>query len=316
MPLDPQAQAYLDQMAALNAPPLHTLTPELIRQATSMQRAMLGEPEPVANVENRVIPGPAGDIPVRIYTPSGNGPFPVLVFFHGGGWVICDLDTHDDICRSLTNQAACIVVSVDYRLAPEHKFPAAPEDCYAATRWVAGNAAQLNGDSSRVAVGGDSAGGNLAAVISQMARDQGGPPLVFQLLIYPATDFKANTPSIEENADGYFLSKQDMIWFTNHYLNDEKDKLNPLASPLKASDLSGLPPALIITAQYDPLRDEGELYGQRLKAAGVPVTISRYNGMMHGFLSMASVIDQGKQALAECAAALQAAFTLEPSSTH
>jgi acetyl esterase/lipase len=316
MPLDPQAQAYLDQLAALNAPPLHTLTPELIRQATSMQRAMFGEPEPVANVENRAIPGPAGDIPIRIYTPSGNGPFPVLVFFHGGGWVICDLDTHDDICRSLTNQAACIVISVDYRLAPEHKFPAAPEDCYAATRWAAGNAAQLNGDPSRVAVGGDSAGGNLAAVISQMARNQGGPPLVFQLLIYPATDFTANTPSSEENAHGYFLEKQDMIWFMNHYLNAEEDKLNPLASPLKASDLSGLPPALIITAQYDPLRDEGELYGQRLKAAGVPVTMSRYNGMIHGFLSMAAVLDQGKQALAECASALRAAFTLEPSSTH
>ena len=178
MPLDPQAQAYLDQMAALNAPPLHTLTPELIRQATSMQRAMLGEPEPVANVENRLIPGPASDIPIRIYTPSGNGPFPVLVFFHGGGWVICDLDTHDDICRSLTNQAACIVVSVDYRLAPEHKFPAAPEDCYTATQWVAGHAAELNAHPGKLAIGGDSAGGNLTAVVAQMARDQGGLSLV------------------------------------------------------------------------------------------------------------------------------------------
>ncbi len=316
MPLDPQAQAYLDQMAALNAPPLHTLTPELIRQAISMQIAMSGEPEPVANVENRVIPGPASAIPVRIYTPAGNGPFPVLVFFHGGGWVICNLDTHDNICRSLTNQAACIVVSVDYRLAPEHKFPAAPQDCYAATRWVAGNATQLNGDPSRVAVGGDSAGGNLAAVISQMARDRSGPLLVFQLLIYPATDLTANTPSSEENAHGYGLDRQDGDWFMNHYLNGEEDKLNPLASPHLAPDLSGLPPALIITAQYDPLRDEGELYGQRLKAAGVPVTISRYNGMIHGFLSMASILDQGKQAIAECAAALQAAFTLEPSSIH
>jgi acetyl esterase len=210
MPLDPQAQAYLDQMAALNAPPLHTLSPELIRQATSMQLAMYGEPEPVANVENRVIPGPAGDIPVRIYTPSGNGPFPVLVFFHGGGWVICNLDTHDNICRNLTNQTPCIVVSVDYRLAPEHKFPAAPEDCYAATRWVAGNAAQLNGDPSRLALGGDSAGGNLTAVVAQMARDQGGPQLVFQLMIYPATDFKANTLSMEENARGYGLERQDI----------------------------------------------------------------------------------------------------------
>ena len=316
MPLDPQAQTYLDQIAALNVPPLHTLTPELMRQWISMQRATFGEPEPVANVENRVIPGPAGDIPVRIYTPQGNGPFPVLVFFHGGGWVICDLDTHDGLCRSLTNQAGCIVVSVDYRLAPEHKFPAAPEDCYAATRWVAGNAAQLNGNPSRVAVGGDSAGGNLAAVISQMARDRGGPPLVFQLMIYPATDFKANTLSMEENARGNGLEKQDMIWFMNHYLNGEEDKLNPLASPLRASNLSGLPPALIITAEYDPLRDEGELYGQRLKAAGIPVTISRYNGMIHGFLSMAAIFAQGKQAIAECATALQAAFTPEPTPTH
>jgi len=316
MPLDPQAQTYLDQIAALNAPPLHTLTPELVRRWMGMQPAIFGEPEPVANVENRVIPGPAGDILVRIYTPSGNGPFPVLVFFHGGGWVIGDLDTHDNICRSLTNQAGCIVVSVDYRLAPEHKFPAAPEDCYAATRWVAGNAAQLNSDPSRLALGGDSAGGNLTAVVAQMARDRGGPPLVFQLMIYPATDFKANTLSMEENARGYGLERQDMTWFMNHYLNGEEDKLNHLASPLRASNLSGLPPVLIITAEYDPLRDEGELYCQRLKAAGVPVTISRYNGMIHGFLSMASVLDQGKQALAECAAALQAAFTPEPTPTR
>ncbi len=308
MPLDPQIQAYLDQMAAMNMPPIHTLTPEQVRMGIAMQLAMENiEPEQVARVENRTIPGPAGEIPVRIYTPQGNGPFPALVFFHGGGWVICNLDTHDGICRSLANGAGCVVVSVDYRLAPEHKFPAAPEDCYAATQWVAQNAAELNVDASHIAIGGDSAGGNLTAVVAQMARDRGGPHLVFQLLIYPATDFRMNTVSIEENATGYFLTKDDMIWFTNHYLNSEEDKTNPLASPLLASDLSGLPPALIITAQYDPLRDEGELYGQKLREAGVPVTISRYEGVIHGFFGSIPS-DRGKQAEAEASAALRLAF--------
>jgi acetyl esterase len=308
MPLDPQIQAYLDQMAAMNMPPIHTLTPEQVRMGIAMQLAMESiEPEQVARVENRTIPGPAGEIPVRIYTPQGSGPFPALVFFHGGGWVICNLDTHDGICRSLANGASCVVVSVDYRLAPEHKFPAAPEDCYAATQWVAQNAAELNVDASHIAIGGDSAGGNLSAVVAQMARDRGGPHLVFQLLIYPATDFRMNTVSIEENATGYFLTKDDMIWFTNHYLNSEEDKTNPLASPLLASDLSGLPPALIITAQYDPLRDEGELYGQKLREAGVPVTISRYEGVIHGFVGSIPS-DKGKQAEAEASAALRVAF--------
>lgn len=308
MPLDPQIQAYLDQMAAMNIPPIHTMTPEQVRMGIAMQLAMESmEPEQVARVENRSIRGPAGEIPVRIYAPQGNGPFPALVFFHGGGWVICNLDTHDGICRSLANGAGCVVVSVDYRLAPEHKFPAAPEDCYAATQWVAKNAAELNVEASNIAIGGDSAGGNLTAVVAQMARDRGGPHLVFQLLIYPATDFRMNTPSIEENATGYFLTKDDMIWFTNHYLNSEEDKTNPLASPLLANDLSGLPPALIITAQYDPLRDEGELYGQKLREAGVPVTVSRYEGVIHGFFGSIPS-DKGKQAEAEASAALCMAF--------
>jgi len=306
MPLDPQAQAYFDQMAALNMPALHTLTPEIIRQGTRMQLSLLGEPEPVAHVENRAIPGPAGEIPIRIYRPDDSGPLPVLVFFHGGGWVICDLDTHDPICRSLTNQARCMVVSVGYRLAPEHKFPAAPEDCYAAAQWVAQHAAELNGDPARIALGGDSAGGNLTAVVAQMARDRDGPPLIFQLMIYPATNFKAKTASKASNAQGYVLTYEDMLWFTNHYLKSEEDKQNPLASPMLAANLRGLPPALIVTAEYDPLRDEGEQYGERLKEAGVPVTISRYNGMTHGFLSMP--FDQGKKAMAEMSAALRAAF--------
>lgn len=308
MPLNQQAQAYLDQSAAMGIPPLSALTPEVVRQGMRMQLAMLGEPEPIAHVEDRAIPGPLGEIPIRIYTPDGGGPFPVLVYFHGGGWVIGDIDTHDNVCRSLANGATCIVVSVDYRLAPEHTFPAAPEDCYAATHWVAQHARAFDGDAARLAIGGDSAGGNLTAVVAQMARDRGGPRLVFQVLIYPATNFAMNTPSIRENATGYGLTKDDMDWFTAHYIKNEEDKKNPLASPMLASDLSGLPPALVITAEYDPLRDEGEQYGQMLKEAGVPVTISRYDGMIHGFISMAAIMDRGKQGLEECAQALRAAF--------
>lgn len=310
MPLDPQVRDFLDQLAALNLPPLSVLTPDIVRQGIKMQRAALGEqePEPVAHVEDRTIPGPAGDIAVRIYTPGEQRLYPALVYFHGGGWVICDLDTHDGICRSLANLANCIVISVDYRLAPEHKFPAAAEDCFAATQWVADNAASIHGDASRIAIGGDSAGGNLTAVVSQMARDAGGPRLAFQLLIYPATDMRMNTPSMDENADGYYLTKDDMIWFMGHYLNSDEEKLHPVASPFLAENLAGLPPALVITAAYDPLRDEGERYGQRLKEAGVPVTISRYDGMIHGFFNMP--FDTTRQALQECASALMAAFAM------
>ena len=308
MPLNPQTQAWLDQMEALNMPPLSAMTPEVIRQGIAMQYASMPVGEPVAKVENRTIPGPAGEIPVRIYTPAGSGPFPVLVFFHGGGWVICTLDTHDGQCRSLANGAGCVVVSVDYRLAPEHKFPAAPEDCYAATVWVGEHAAELNGDASRLAIGGDSAGGNLTAVVAQMVRNQGGPHLTFQLMIYPATDFASQAPSKTENANGYYLTADDMDWFENHYLNSKADRLNPLASPMQASDLSNLPPALILTAEYDPLRDEGEEYGRRLQEAGVPVIIRRYAGMVHGFFGMGMVIDEAARAVAETAQTLREAF--------
>ncbi len=312
MPLDPQVQTLMDQMAALNAPPIHTLTPELVRMGIKMQLANdTNEPESVALVINQTIPGPVSEIPVRIYTPTGSGPFPALVFFHGGGWVICDLDTHDSLCRSLCNAANCVVVSVDYRLAPEHKFPAAPEDCYAATLWVARHAAEINANSSKIAIGGDSAGGNLSAVVAQMVRDQGGPHLALQLLIYPATDFTFDGPSIHENGQDYFLTIDDMNWFMNHYLNSDADKKNPLASPLQSANLRGLPPALVITGEYDPLRDEGETYGKRLKEAGVPVAISRYNGVIHGFLSLEPLTDKGKQAREECAQALRAAFATQ-----
>ena len=307
--LDPQAEALLQQMAQMNMPPLHTLTPAQAREMMRGMAALSGEPEVVANVENLTIPGPGGQIRVRIYTPRGDGPFPILVFFHGGGWVICDLDTHDNLCRSLTNRACCVVVSVDYRLAPEHKFPAAVEDAYAATRWVANNAHRINGDPARIAVGGDSAGGNLAAVVAIMARDQDGPALTYQLLIYPATDVSsANTDSHRNYADGYFLTRGDGEWFCGHYLNCEEDRLHHRASPLLAPDLSGLPPALVITAEFDVLRDEGESYAKRLKKAGVSVKCTRYKGMIHGFMSMDGLLNQAGTGIEEASAALREAF--------
>jgi len=306
MPLDPQAKALIDMIKS--APSFSELTPAAAREQMGAMRALRsGAPVAVANVEDRKIPGPAGSIPVRIYTPAGQGRFPVLVFFHGGGFVIGDLESHDGLCRSLTNGAGCVTVAVDYRLAPEAKFPAAVEDCYAATRWVAENAAQLNADPNRLAVAGDSAGGNLSAVISVMARDQKGPSIVFQLLIYPATDITCSAPSHKTNTE-YVLTPADIRWFMGHYLRNDDDRRNPLASPTFTTSFKGLPPALIITAEFDPLRDEAEDYGQKLRAAGVPVQVSRYEGMVHGFVSMADMLDKGKQGAAEAAAALKQAF--------
>lgn len=316
MPIDPQAQALLDQMAAAGAPPLRAQSVKDARLGVAAFAQLGGEPEPVGDVEHRSIPGPNGPIPGRIYTPKGNGPFPVLVFFHGGGWVLCDLDTHDPVCRSLANAAECIVVSVDYRLAPEHKFPAAAEDCYAVAQWVMNNASSVGGDSQRVAVGGDSAGGNLSTVVALMARDRGARAPIFQLLIYPATDYHlADYPSYRENADGYFLTRDDMVWFWNHYLNDEADAANPYACPMRATSLGGLPAALVITAEFDPLRDEGEAYAARLRESEVPTRLVRYDGMIHGFVSMAGVLEQGRNGLALAAAELRSAFGQERGSS-
>ena len=308
MPLDPQTKVYLDQMAALNMPPLSALPLQVVRQGVAAQVASAPASEPVAMVVNRTIPGPAGEIPVRIYTPEGSGPFPALVFFHGGGWVICDLDTHDSLCRSLCNGAGCVVVSVDYRLAPEHKFPAAPEDCYAATQWVAGHAAEINANPGKIAIGGDSAGGNLTAVVAQMVRDQGGPQSGLAIADLPGDGFHLRWSIHPRKWSGYFLTIDDMNWFMNHYLNSEADRLNPLASPLLAADLSNLPPALILTAEYDPLRDEGEQYGQRLQAADVPVIVRRYHGLIHGFFGMALIVDEAKRAVEETSQTLREAF--------
>jgi len=309
--LDPQAEALLQRMEQQGGlPSLNILTPTQARETmNAFVRMVCGTPEAVANVENLDIPGPARGIPIRIYTPQGSSPFPILVYFHGGGWVVCDLDTHDNVCRSLANGASCVVVSVDYRLAPEHKFPAGVEDAYAATQWVADNANQIKGDPTRIAVGGDSAGGNLAAVISLMARDKGGPNLVYQLLIYPVTDISSfDTDSYRDYAEGYGLMRTEMEWFGDHYVEREEDVKNPYVSPLLAQDLSGLPPALVITAEFDVLRDEGEAYANRFKEVGVSVKCTRYNGMIHGFIFMDGVLDRTRDAIDEITAELRAAF--------
>src|SRR2546423_1700448 len=307
MPLDPQAQALLEQMQALGAPPLHEQPVEMARESLAMFASMGGTGEEVAKTEDRGISAPHGEIPVRIYTPHGSGPFPVIVFFHGGGWVLGDLETHDITCRALANGAKAVVVAVHYRLAPEHKFPAAADDCYAALQWAHEHAAELGGDPSRMAVAGDSAGGNLAAVTALKARDEGGPALRFQLLVYPVTDFSMATPSYEANAEGYVLTKDSMKWFWDHYCSDA-DRKNPYASPLHAPDVSGLPPALVITAEFDPLRDEGEAYAKRLEEAGVAVKATRYDGQVHGFFGMTAIFDAAKRALDEATSALREAL--------
>lgn len=308
MPLDPQAQTMLDQLNAL-AQPLSSMSVPDARRAMMLLASMGGEPSPVAGVVDRRIPGPAGEIPVRIYTPVGTAPLPLLVYFHGGGWVLGSIETHDKICRELANGAGCVVVSVDYRLAPEHKFPAAADDCYAATQWAAAHAAELGADARRLAVGGDSAGGNLAAVVAQMARDRGGPGLVFQLLIYPATAAAFDTPSYRDNAEGYLLTTGDMRWFWDHYLTGPADAANPYASPLRAARLGGLPPALVITAEFDPLRDEGEQYARGLEEAGVPARLTRYDGMIHGFFGMTHLMDKARAAVQEASGNLRLAFS-------
>jgi acetyl esterase len=312
MPLDPQVRAVLDQLAALNQPPRWTVTPAEARRQYEARVAMQPPGEPVANVEDRTIPGPSGKIPVRVYTPAGAGPLPALVYFHGGGWVIGNIHSHDNTCRALANASGCVVVSADYRLAPEHTYPAAAEDCYAATRYVSEHPEEFGAAPGRVAVGGDSAGGNLAAVVPLMARDRGGPSLAFQLLVYPVTDHDYVTASYRENAEGYGMTARDMVWFWDHYLPNAESGKEPYASPLRAADLRGLPPALVITAEYDVLRDEGEAYAERLKQAEVPVTCTRYDGVHHGFFGLPHLIDKSRQAINQAGEALRHAFQSQP----
>ncbi|HEV2446480.1 MAG TPA: alpha/beta hydrolase [Candidatus Sulfopaludibacter sp.] len=317
MPLDPEAKTLLDLIGITNRR-LETMTPQAARdlgKAMVAARRQMGI-EAVHDVRDVMIPGPGGEIPLRIYAPDISRPAPALIYFHGGGWVLGDLDSHDHVCRSLANRVPCIVLSADYRLGPEAKFPAAVDDAYAAAEWVAAGTAGLGIDPGRIAIGGDSAGGNLATVVTQLARDRKGPRMIYQLLIYPGTDMRMNWPSIEENADGPLLTKPAMVWFLNHYLRDEEDKTNPLASPLLASSLTGLPPAFILTAECDPIRDEGEAYGLRLQAAGVAVEVKRYAGMPHGFFSFAAALRVGRQAFTDAIGALRGAFALDEGSAE
>jgi acetyl esterase len=307
MPLDPQAKALLEQIPVADMPDFDTLNPAVVRKAFSAFGALAEDVE-LAGIENRSVPGPAGEIPVRIYTPEGSGPFPLVVFFHGGGFVVCDLDTHDGTCRQLSLRSGCVVVSVDYRLAPEHRFPAGLEDCYAATCWSIEHAADLGVDARRAAVAGDSAGGNLAAAVSLMARDRKGPALVHQLLVYPVTNHAFDTASYRDNAEGYLLSRDMMEWFWKHYLKTPGDGASPLASPLRAESLAALPSATVITAEFDPLRDEGAAYAARLREAGVPTRHAHYDGMFHGFWSMTGLLDRAQEAMDQAAAALREAF--------
>jgi acetyl esterase len=300
MPLSLKMRAVLLLARARGGKPLHELPIPEARQATVLQVPKRRKPVPVASIVDRTIPGPAGELPIRVYTPEGVGPFPAVVYFHGGGFVVGGLDSGDATCRALCHGASCVVVSVAYRLAPEHKFPAATDDCLAVTRWAAAHAAELNADPDRLVVAGESAGGNLAAVTALRLRDEGGPPLCGQLLIYPVTDYHTPpTPSYIANGKGYLLTRAMMVWFWGHYLNHAGEAGHPHASPLRAADLSGLPPALVITAEYDPLRDEGERYAERLQRAGVPTQLSRYDGMIHGFLLLSELFDEGRQAIEE-----------------
>jgi acetyl esterase len=308
MPLDVQTQAVLDGLAAANFPKIETLPAPQAREVLAMLRPA-GEPEAIHKVEDRQIPVKGGEIGVRIYTPQTDGALPGLVYFHGGGWVVGDLESHDGACRTLANRAGMVVVSVDYRLAPEYKYPTAAEDCYAATVWTTENAADLNIDPNFIAVGGDSAGGNLAAVVSMMARDKGGPKLAFQLLVYPVTShYHSNMASYTENAEGYFLTRDVMVWFWDSYLNDVSESQHAYAAPLECADLSGLPPAFVTTVEFDPLRDEGEAYADRLREAGVPVSHKRYDSTIHGAFTMGAAVDKGRQMLEDSAAALRAAY--------
>jgi acetyl esterase len=312
MPVDPQIQALLDK--GTGVPATHTLSIAEARAQYEARIGIMAPPASVGSVSERTIQGPAGDLKLRIYHPAGQGPFALLAFFHGSGFVLCSLDTHDGMCRNLCAGAGCIVVSVDYRLAPEHKFPAGLDDCVLATRWVAEHALELNGDARRLAVGGDSAGGNLAAAAALRIRDEAGPALYGQLLIYPVTDYHTpGTPSYQENAEGYGLTRDTMRWFWHHYINDAKDAVQPYASPLRARDFSGLPPALVVTAEYDPLRDEGERYADKLRAAGTSCVLSRWRGMNHGFFFWVGLVDKADEAMAETCAWLRGIFQVAES---
>jgi acetyl esterase len=306
MPLDPQVARWREGRIADKVQPLYTQTLAEARAADLADiQAGAGTPEFVHEVVDLSMPRPGGELPLRLYRPADQKPLPALVYYFGGGWTLGQIDTCDGICRTLANAVGCAVIAVGYRLAPEHKFPAAVNDCYDSIRWIAGHADDLGVDQNRLAVGGDSAGGNLAAAVTLRAR-RDGPPLVAQLLVYPNTLFGADTASLRNNDDPSMFNRRSVDWYWKHYLSAPAEGRDPLASPLLAEDHAGLPPALVITAEYDPLRDEGEQYAHRLKAAGVPTELRRYDGMMHGFFLMYPMLDGGRQAVAEAVDFLRA----------
>jgi acetyl esterase/lipase len=312
MSLDPQARAVIDLVIKSGRPPYHLLSPKDARQLFRDTRPAATPTAPdIGAVRDLEADGPAGRIALRLYRPRGvseSAALPALVFFHGGGWVIGDLETHDVLCRQLSAGADVSVVAVDYRLAPEHAFPAALDDAWAATRWIAAHAASLGIDAGRLAVGGDSAGGNLAAVVALLARDHGGPRLALQVLIYPVTDVGAESASYAQFADGFMLTRDSMRWFTAHYVPRLQDRVDWRASPLRAPALAGVAPALVVTAGFDLLRDEGETYARRLRDAGVRVDAACYGGMIHGFVPMGRLIETGNRAVAHIAASLREAL--------
>ncbi|MCE5169980.1 alpha/beta hydrolase [Paenibacillus profundus] len=312
MPLDHQTQAFLEKLKG--QPPIESLPPAIARELQrqmGMQAELLSAKEKiqVGAVSDLTIQGAHGEVPIRIYTPAIEGPHPVFVYYHGGGWVLGDLDRFDDICRRVTKSSNCAVVSVDYPLSPENKFPTAVEAAYTAAQWVFDNAEQLQLDPNRLAVGGDSSGGNLAAVVTHLAKERKTLKIAYQVLIYPVTDASMQTATYREFAEGYFLTRDQMTWFFDNYLNShEEEATNPWVSPLLFTDFTGLPPALVITAEFDPLREESEAYAERMKEAGVPVVLHRYEGTIHPFVSFADEIDKGIEAIEEVADSLRTFF--------
>jgi acetyl esterase len=306
--LHPEVEALRRERLAVGARPLRELSVAEAREAELAAVDRRREREPVAEVLDLSLPGPAGAVPVRLYRPASRRPLPTLAYFFGGGWVVGSLAVGDHVCRRLANSTPCGVVAVSYRQAPEHRFPAAVEDCEAAIRWIAERGFELGVDARRLAVGGVSAGGNLAASVTQLARERGGPKLHFQFLVYPPLAYRSGTRSLREAVDPVFFDRDDVAWCWGHYLARAEDGDDPRASPLCADDLAGLPPALVITAGWDPLRDEAELYAARLAAAGVPTELVCFEGMVHGFYSMNGVLGDAERAQALTAAMLRQAL--------
>jgi acetyl esterase len=307
--IDPEARAYLDHMASLGVPTLAEQGAVEARRLNNLRAPSLaGELEEVALIEDGRLPGPGGQIPFRLYSPAPDRTLPALLYVHGGGWVVGDLDTHDSVCRALARRAECVVLALDYRLAPENPFPAAVDDVWAGLNWLRDHAAEVGADAGRIAVGGDSSGGNLSAVLAQRARDRDGPKLAAQVLIYPVTDCDFETASYRDAATGYGLTRDSMLWYWNQYLPDEARRVSPEASPLRAADFSGLPPALVITCKLDPLASEGAAYADALRSVGVRVEHVHEPDMIHAYIRMAGVISRARKSWDDCARFLRREF--------